>query len=108
MSLYDSNGKIRLTITDGTQLTGAQAPDGSYYAVINDGTQLKGLRHPSGALNAVLLSTTSPSFQATNGSIYITQETTGYTIYNGGSVSPPEDPDAGDNFAAAYISQGIY
>lgn len=88
MSLYDADGKIRLTITNGSTLTGAQAPDGSYYAVINDGTQLKGLRHPSGGLNAVLLSSPSLSLQAPNGSLYITQGANGYTLYEGGSVTP--------------------
>lgn len=80
MSLYDSNGQIRVTVVDGNTLTGAQAPDGSYYVVLNDGSTLTGLRHPSGALNAILAEDVLPYAQAPNGSIYIAQSDSGYVL----------------------------
>src|SRR5688500_11845164 len=86
MSLFSNDGQIRLTVTDGSTYTGAQAADGSYYAVLNDGTTYTGARHPSGGINAVLSSRKTPT--APNGSIHIKRIPGGYTT----STSPGSAP----------------
>lgn len=104
--IYNTDGTIKVTITDGSTRTGLQAADGSYYAVLNDGSELTGIQHASGGLNAVLLSSPSLSFQAPNGSLYVTQTEDGYSLYKGGDVLDPPAPES--NFTGTYISQGIY
>lgn len=95
MALYNANGQIRITVVDGNSLVGAQAPDGSYYAVINDGTQLTGIRHPSGALNAVVVYEPQLNIQAPNGSVYIATINGDYVLYNSLSISvDPFTPSA--------------
>lgn len=80
MGLYNSDGSIAVTVVDGTQLVGIQAPDGSINVVINDGTTLTGRQHPSGALNAIIAEDVVSSASAPNGSIYIAQSDSGYAI----------------------------
>lgn len=103
MALYSPDGSIRITITDGTQLTGTQAPDGSYYAVINDGTEYTGLRHPSGAFNIVLLESPSLSLQAPNGSLYAVESDAEYFLYRGGDL-----PEVIAPFSPADLSPALW
>lgn len=51
MGLYATDGSFRVTVVDGTTLTGIYAADGSYNVVQQDGTTLTGAIHPCGALN---------------------------------------------------------
>lgn len=50
MSVYASNGTIRVSVVDGSTRTGLFAPDGSIYVVAAPGGSFVGSSHPCGAL----------------------------------------------------------
>lgn len=78
--IYNTDGSLKVTITDGSTRTGLQAADGSYYVVLNDGSELTGIQHASGGLNAVLAEDVVSSIQAPNGSLYVAYNGSGYVI----------------------------
>lgn len=100
MATFNADGQVNLTVTDGSTLTGAQAPDGSLYVVINDGSTYTGTRHRSGGLNAVV-TTTSASTTHPNGSVYVTtqEDGSGYTLAS--SSNPTAIDEFGSNITMA-------
>lgn len=53
MGLYNPDGSLIITVVDGTQIVGRQAPDGSINAVVDD-INGYGVNHKSGALRVTL------------------------------------------------------
>jgi len=89
MSLYNTDGSVRLTVVDGSTLTGLQALDGSYNVVINNGTTLTGRMHPCGAYNAVVVTSTT-EVNNLNGSINIISDGAGgYTLVSSKQGAQP-------------------
>lgn len=68
MAVYDSDGKIRLTIVDGNTRVGPQAADGSYN-VVQDDAGGKGFHHRSGAFR--MNSSNGAVVQDSSGAHYI-------------------------------------
>lgn len=109
MTLYNTNGQIRLTSVPGTSLTGLYAADGSYNIVLNTNTtQWLGLQHPCGAYNAVVV--TNPiSFYNANGSLNVIQnsDTSYSSAFPAGfssSTPPPPSPLAINFLPAGAIN----
>lgn len=69
---YNASGQIKLTIVNGTSLTGFYAADGSWNAVFTtENTTLKGFYHPCGAMWANLVGTPPATFYAIDGSVNV-------------------------------------
>lgn len=97
MGSYASDGSIRITVVDGTDLTGLHASDGSWYVVPSLGTIPVGVQHPCGAYWVTVVDSSSRGIQAPDGSLYV-QETP-YTYQAGyrvtvvsGSLGTPTTP----------------
>lgn len=77
MSIYNTDGNIKLTSVDGNTLTGLYASDGSINVVIGDGSAV-GAYHACGAFNAVITTDINLSSNV-NGNVYIIDE--GSSVY---------------------------
>jgi hypothetical protein len=64
--LYADDGSLRITVVNGTTLTGLNAPDGSMYVVEGNPAIHRGLYHPCGAMlvkvNADSTSSSIPAY----------------------------------------------
>lgn len=92
--LYNSNGQIRITISNGNTLTGRQHPDGSYYGVLtSENTTFKGNNHPSGAL-WVTVGGDGTRALAVDGSAYIMSGSEGYVLSYPAGIFSTQDPSS--------------
>jgi hypothetical protein len=70
--VYDPSGATRVTVIDGSTLTGLYAADGSLNVVVSTPSIYAGTFHACGALN-VTLTTTYTGYYAPNGSMYVAE-----------------------------------
>lgn len=73
MGIYDTDGKIRLTLAPGGSFVGLYAPDGSWYVTVAPGSSYVGAYAPDGSLyvsNATGSSTVG--LRASDGSLRVT------------------------------------
>jgi hypothetical protein len=79
---YTSGGSMRVTVVDGTALTGIMAADGSFNVVVVDGTELTGIYHACGGLNVIVPGAAVTGIYHPCGALYVSEEGS----YIGGSV----------------------
>jgi hypothetical protein len=79
---YTSGGSMRVTVVDGTTLTGIMAADGSFNVVVADGTELTGIHHPCGGINVIVPASAVTGLYHACGALHISDEGS----YVGGTV----------------------
>jgi hypothetical protein len=113
--VYDPSGATRVTVVDGSALTGLYAADGSLNVVVSNPSIYSGVYHACGALN-VTVTTTQTGRYAANGSLYVA-ETNGlgalYVIAVSGDFGGLSTPEltwvstAADNTPLFSVAVGI-
>lgn len=94
--LYDTDGRIRVTLVTGSSYVGAYAADGSLNIQYAPGTGYVGRTAPSGAMYVTEYQGTGPApLYAPDGSIYFTNDPTNFTgalRTVGGALTVEPDP----------------
>jgi hypothetical protein len=113
---YTSGGSMRVTVVDGTALTGIMAADGSFNVVINDGTELTGIYHPCGAIQVVVATEAVTGIYHPCGALYVSDENDYYAgsvrcsglgaIITLSDTTIAEDASVGDLLGTLSVTNG--